>query len=413
MTRVLMIGFNKGFLTALDRCFPAATVAVVEEPDVFRARALDQTLSDIRCVAKPLLAPYQQSDGLLEPVLRAHEETPFDAVVPGLEYAVPAAAAVADRLSLRGATEPAAAALRDKLLLRKLTSAAGVLNPEWREISGPSEIATFAAQRRSVVVKPANRRGSVGVYLLDDPRDAQPAWDQVVGADEGSRLASRAMQWRYLVEARLLGDEYSVEALVQNSEIRFQSITAKVVSPGPHPVEIGHVVPAPLDRRAQESFASVMQLLVAATGFANGVLHAEWMLTAQGPALIECAGRPPGDSIFDLVERAYGVNLYVALIDLLAGRDVDLPLQPKKGAAIRFLVASPGPVHSIRGAEEVRADPMLPEVVLNVSKGTDVAPLRSSWDRCGHVLVEASTGEEAAAAATRLAEKIVIETARR
>lgn len=408
--RTLMIGLNQGFLGAIEGVVSPASIVVLEERDVFSARRFAPQVESLSCVEAILLAPYQQSGDFIATVRRAHERAPFDAVLPGLEYGVPAAATAAEELGLRGANVPAAATLCDKLRLREVTARGGVRNPEWREISGAQDIRSFA-QGGPVVVKPANRAGSVGVSLLDDPEDADAVWCDMVSATEGARVANRRMCRRHLVERRLVGDEYSVEALVRDGHVLFENVTKKVVAPGRHPVETGHVVPAPLPPPAREALTSAMARLIAATGFVDGVLHAEWMLTGDDPGLIECAGRPAGDRIFDLIERAYGFNLYLALIELLAGREVLLPAVPRQAAAIKFLVATPGRVAAIRGVDEVRAQAGVKDVAVSVREGTEVAPLQSSWNRCGYVLVEAPTADQAAADAERLAASIVIDTA--
>jgi biotin carboxylase len=254
MTDVLMIGFGRSFLRNLDGHVEPGCVRVVEEPDVYRNKRLDREC--YAALGEVVLAEYQQHDGFLGAALDAHGRRHVQAVIPGIEYAVEAAAAVAARLARPGASPAAARILRDKLLLRQVSSAAGIANPAWAEARSPEDVVRFmtasgAATGRSVtgrrsVLKPANRQASLGVCFLDDPHDVDGAWAETVNADEGPQLAGRPMRWRYLVEERIDGPEFSVEAFVRDGNVGFANITEKIVDAGSHPVELGHVIPAPL-----------------------------------------------------------------------------------------------------------------------------------------------------------------------
>lgn len=391
--QVVFVGYNAAYLHAIDGSVPDASVVVLEEPDIIRKRKLGDAAARFGCLDRIIPASYQQSSGALDLAAELEAERPVAAVVPGLEYAVPAAAALAEKLGLPGATERAAQALRDKVRLREVCDAGGVRGPRWREVHGPKDILDFAGDG-PVVVKPANRQASVGVQLLDsaDAATAAKAWERTSSAAEYEQVPDRDLTWRFLAEERLRGPEYSVEALVRQGEIIFHNITAKTVIPGPYPVELGHLLPAPLGQDTQAAFEEAMRALVAATGYRTGILHAEWILTGSGPALVECAGRCPGDHLIDLNDLAYGTRIRLALIDLLAGRPVDLPRTARLTSAIRFLAAEPGTVTEVAGTDVARALPGVRVVEVDVEAGQEVRPWASSWDRAGHVI---ATGPDA------------------
>ncbi|WP_409235207.1 ATP-grasp domain-containing protein [Streptomyces sp. PA5.6] len=398
--QVVFVGYNAAYLRAIDGSVPDGSVVVLEEPDIIRKRDLRDAAARFGCLDRIVPAHYQQSAGALDLAADLAARRPVAAVVPGLEYAVPAAAALAEKLGLPGATEPAAQALRDKVRLREVCDAGGVRGPRWREVHGPEDILAFAGGG-PVVVKPANRQASVGVQLLDsvDAATAAAAWERTSSAAEYEQVPDRHMRWRFLAEERLRGPEYSVEALVRQGEIIFHNVTAKTVVPGPYPVELGHLLPAPLDRDTRAAFEEAMRALVAATGYRTGILHAEWILTASGPALVECAGRCPGDYLIDLNDLAYGTRIRLALIDLLAGRPVALPRTAQRASAIRFLAAGPGTVTAVEGTDAARALPGVRTVEIDVEAGQEVRPWASSWDRAGHVI---ATGPDADSARRRV-----------
>ena len=382
-----MLGLSEAFLRGVEGRVSEETFVAIEEPDIIRDRALAGLPESLTCLAAILPARYQQAQEFLGVAVAAHAQWTFDAVMPGIEYGVVPAAVVASRLGLPGATEHAARILSDKSRLREVTAAAGILNPRSREITGPDDITAFASGGPAVV-KPTNRQASLGVQLLDrtGPDEAAAAWETLVTAHEPTEV-ERPIGSRYLVEERLRGPELSVEVLVDAGEVIFQNITAKSVIPGPHPVELGHTVPAPVEPGTADAHTWRMTALVKATGFDTGILHAEWIVTPDGPALIECAGRCPGDRIMDLIDLAYGTTLRCALLDLLAGGHPCLPGRPGGVSAIRFLSAAPGQVSQIRGVEEAQQLTGVRELNLVVSDGSEIKPWTSSWDRPGYVII--------------------------
>ncbi|MCX5533474.1 ATP-grasp domain-containing protein [Streptomyces sp. NBC_00006] len=395
--RLMLIGYNDGVLAALDESRPAGSVVLVEEADLWEAKGLAARAAAHPCLGEVRFGRYQQDEQFLDVV---RDFGPVDAVVAGLEYAVVAAARAAEELGLPGPGAKAAAVLRDKLLLRETMRAAGLPTPAFREVGSAEDIAAFAAGG-PCVVKPAGRQASLGVLLLDAGADPGAAWRHCTGADEGRQLAKRPMTWRYLAEERLYGPEFSTEGLVDEGRVVFCNATRKYTLEGPSPVETGHTVHA-----QDPSWTRELQAFVDAIGYGSGILHAEWVRTADGPRLIECAGRPPGDRIMDLIDLAYDVDLHGRWIATLLGEDTGPAPTPVRAAAIRFLTAPrPGTITGIDGADAVRARPGVVRVDLTRKPGDTVTDVRSSWDRLGSVIttgVDAPAAERAAREAADL-----------
>lgn len=148
------------------------SVTAVEEADLWRNKQLADKVSRYACLHAVVAARYQQDDGYRQ-VVETQVGVPVTAVVPGLEYAVPAAADLAARLGLPGAG-PAALLLTDKLALRRRMESAGLPCPEFCEVRCSDDVRRFGAGR-AIVLKPAQRQASLGVLRLgpgDDPDDA-------------------------------------------------------------------------------------------------------------------------------------------------------------------------------------------------------------------------------------------------
>ncbi len=408
----VIVGFSAALLPAIDRGFTAGQVLFIEEPEVSAQRDTAGLCAPHPAVAGLLGIPCQDERGaerlprMLERPARAR------AVLPGGEYGVVAAAALADGWNLPGAGLRTARVLRDKAELRRVAGASGIAQPDWRVVDGPQSIARFREAHPDCVIKPVDRQGSLGVVRIGPGDDPAEAWDEVRSAREPGwiRASDRPYSGRYLAEERLPGTEVSVEALVAAGEMVFANITAKDVLPGRYPVESGHCVPAGLPADATEQLLDVTRSLVQATAFRYGVVHAEWIIRGRTPYLVECAARLPGDHIATLIDLAYGTRLADDMFRVMAGQAIASDGRPRLAAAIRFLTAAPGLVTGIGGVERARDLDDVVNVELTVAEGDVVGPVRSSLDRVGSVIAVGPTAAEARMAAARAAAAIEVRT---
>jgi biotin carboxylase len=408
---ILLIGFSAGMLPQLAEVLPARSVLVVEDPDVVRKRSLDANLADLPVVSRLIECPYQVP-GALQEIWPTVDRGRIAAVFPAIEYGVEAAAAAAEELHLPGAGSFAAGIFRNKYRLRQLAGSAGIGNPRYALVADATQAAAFlqASEAGRCVLKPTARQASAGVRFVRSAADIQIGWEAAAHPDDGPG-APAGIGTEILIEDVVTGDEFSVEMLVSRRVPCFANVTAKHVFPGPFPVERGHDVPAPVPAGTRSPLIEATARLAEAAKISDGILHAEWILSQTGPVLVECAARMPGDLIPRLIRLAYGFPLVTAYLDVMLGK-TPAPPGPAAGAAIRFLSAPPGTVVSVEGAEEASAMPGIVGVWVPVRAGDTVRPLRSSWDRIGHVLARGDDpGQAAARAEAALARIRVITTA--
>jgi len=243
---LIVVGYTVPMQHGLDELRPPDSVIFVDEPDVAIGRGVETHLGESTSVRELITFEYQRP-GAADAFFLAHADLRPSAVLPGVEYAVPFAARLAERYGVPGAGFGAAQVLRDKALLRTVTRAAGIANPRSQAVDGPDEVRAFMAEQGGpVILKPANRQASVGTKILFDPAEIDQAWTECTQQDEGVFVPGRGMPLRMLVEQYVEGDEYSVEMVVRDGERLFGNVTAKTVYPGPRPVELGHTVPADL-----------------------------------------------------------------------------------------------------------------------------------------------------------------------
>ncbi|MFF3856633.1 ATP-grasp domain-containing protein [Micromonospora sp. NPDC002575] len=400
---MIVVGASLGTLRWFDEELPAGSVVVVEEPDVISRRGIDGLVGRLSVLSRVVPAEYQtgfDADALLarEPDLAGAR-----LVMPGLEYAVGAAARLAARLGLPGAGAEAADVFSDKHRMRLLAADAGLPNPAYELVGGPAEAMAFARRHGGrCVLKPTRRSGSLGVRLVADPAEIPAAWAATASPEAPPEATDRGLPTQVLAEQVLDGREHSVELLVADGEVIFGNVTDKRVLPGPLPVETGHTVPSALPGAARRDLLDAAGRLCAAAGFRTGVLHSEWIVVDGVPHLVECAARLPGDMITALISIGYEYGFIDAYLRVLRGERPTPPVRPTGAAAVEFLLADPGTVTGVEGLRPARRVPGVLEVQLDTAVGATVAPVTSSGRRSGHVLawgVDPAEAERAARAA--------------
>ncbi|MFJ7326495.1 ATP-grasp domain-containing protein [Streptomyces cyaneofuscatus] len=312
-----------------------------------------------------------------EAVSEAARSARPDGVVAFSEPHVLAAALLTDELGLRGTSLKAAVLSRNKALQRARFSAAGIGQPEFLVAEQLADARGWAAGKVPVVVKPLSSAGSAGVELAAD----------IAAFDEAA--ARRGGEGKLLVERAVTGPEYSWEALVRQGEVWLANLTAKETTGPPHFVETAHRVAVEVDDEVQAEVSRLGTAVLQAMGVEDGIVHLEFRLTPDGPAVMEAAVRTPGDRLMDLLGMAYGVDWYEMVIRLALGRELP-PCPPVLCRTAAYLPsAPPGKVSEVKGLAEVLAHPGVVEAEVNVAPGDAVAPLRSSAGRVGHVLLKA------------------------
>ncbi|GAA4303754.1 ATP-grasp domain-containing protein [Streptomyces venetus] len=325
----------------------------------------------------------------------------FDAVFALQEMAQIATAQAAEAIGAPGNPPDAIRRIRTKDACRAALAAAGFAQPRVRLCAGLREAEAFLQESRGPwIVKPRDAMGSIGVSRVTGP-DGLPAALEL--------LPDTAP---FLVEEFVEGPEFSVEGVFLGGAPRILAVTAKEKVAPPHFVEVGHVLPAELPdqdrRRIEQQVSSALTVL----GLRTGAFHVELWLTPRGVVLGEVHGRFGGDWIHRMVEYAIpGLELFGLVYDDMLGRaDGPGPLEPLRGAAVRYLTPPPGRLLAVHGWDAVRAHGAVLHAELTVSPGDVIHPLHRSSDRVGLVVVGADTAARAHQLALELTESVRFET---
>ncbi|MFE2377094.1 ATP-grasp domain-containing protein [Streptomyces sp. NPDC059398] len=305
------------------------------------------------------------------------------------EYAQETCARIATELGLPSVSPQAAAMTRDKARMRHALACTPYA---WPYVTGTArEVAdavTASPEGTAWIVKPVDGAGSGGVAALGS-RAAVADW---LGGADGTQL--------YIAEHEAGGPEFSVEAVSAAGEHTILAVTAKQTTGSPGFVETGHVVPAPLDDRETGLLHTAVRCVLDTLGIEFGASHTEVRLDpGHGPVVIETHTRVGGDCIPELVELATGADQYERSVAALLGTAPALTAEPAAGAAAIAFVVPPVPGR-LRGLVTGAAEGVV-RWEFEHGIGADIAPVRSSADRLGYVLVSGAGPAEAAERAAK------------
>ncbi|WP_018588825.1 ATP-grasp domain-containing protein [Salinispora arenicola] len=358
---------------------------------------------------------------VLEVLAPLHAERPFTQVLTTSEFGGVTAAKVNAVFGTPGNSVDAAMAMKDKQRMRELLDKAGVSPVRYGVVSSAEDVRDFLRDvGGSIVVKPIDGTASAHVRRIDDVAGVGAAWSAYLESGHTQALA----------EEFLVGPVGSVETFSANG--RHLPVTVTEYYMNDRFVETGAVVPSRVaGARAHEMKAMTVQLLDA-VGITDGPSHSEFVLTPDGPRVLESHNRLGGGGMAELVRRACGVNLSRMFLSVPLGLEA-LPatLAPTAGAAIRFFNPAPGVVRRVHGLDRVEGrvvqvppgtrvagTPGLEAftghdvgVMILVNDGDVVPPLDAGWNRSvGYVIASGATGDEAAATCERVLAAIEIET---
>ncbi|MFJ8591194.1 acetyl-CoA carboxylase biotin carboxylase subunit family protein [Streptomyces sp. NPDC093598] len=232
-----------------------------------------------------------------------HALEPVTRITAFWEHDQDRAAAVGAALGVATHSPGTVRLVQDKHAMRERLREAGVEDTAARRAYDEVDLLAFGEEAGyPFIVKPTAGTASFGVTLVHSPEQAARAYRTAAGDFPGiARLGVLAEQYHR-------GPQYSVEAFSEAAEHVVVAVTRKYSDPDGL-VELGHVLPAPLDPADEEAIGEHVRRVLDALGVEFGPTHTEVVLTSDGPRVIETHLRVGGDEIFNLVKDAVGVDM--------------------------------------------------------------------------------------------------------
>ena len=316
------------------------------------------------------------------------------------------AAAVAERLKLKGNPVSAALAARDKHQQRRLLAGAGVPVPRFALhllAEDPAEIAKTVSY--PCVLKPLRLSASRGVMRADGAQGfvtAHGRLKKILAEPEAAACGEPAR--RYLVEEFVPGYEVALEGLVVNRRLHVLALFDKPDPlDGPFFEETIYVTPSTVPSGLQAAITDCADRAVRALGIVEGPVHAELRYNEHGPWLIELAARPIGGRCSAVLRfGAKGISLEEVILRHALGMPIPSLQREQRATGVMMIpIPGAGTLQEVRGVAEAKGVALIEDVQITAHPGERLVPFPEGSRYPGFIF---GRGETPAAVETALRE---------
>ena len=295
------------------------------------------------------------------------------------DVAAPTVAYVAEQMGLVANSYQSAVTANNKYAMREAFTKSGVLCPLFTcvENSDTNTLDSIKQQMHlPLIVKPADRSGSLGVAKITSWEDLKSAIDFAL---------DRSFKKQVMVEEFIEGREISVEFISYKGKHYPLQITDKVTTGAPHFVELEHHQPSTLSEEKFEEIYKLTDKALNALGITNGASHSEYKITEEGKVyVIEIGGRMGGDFIgSDLVQLSTGYDFVKGVIEVALGNFTEPKITASNFSGVYFLCKETEHLLPI-----MQKATTISEVVKYEQTDNELRNITCSSDRSGYLIYQ-------------------------
>jgi biotin carboxylase len=239
-----------------------------------------------------------------------------------------------------------------------------------------------------VVIKDAAGTSSRNVWLVRGPQELEAA---LTAAQVAPLLGDRLT-----AESYFCGPLFSIEAISWRSETRVLGVNSRILSSEPYFREEALSFPMALPPAAKARLDGWLAAMLDTIAYTDGFSHTEFIMTRDGPEVVEINPRLGGALVGESISQAFGLNVYDAFVEMALGRRpalMDAELRPRKGLAqILVYPRRVGTLEAVDGTERLAEHPGDPCLYPVLAPGTEV---RHLTDQRGCVAFLLASGETA------------------
>ena len=227
-----------------------------------------------------------------------------DAIVALDEYDAMVAANLREHFRVPGIGHTQARFFRDKLAMRTRAKKSRIRMPRFVSVLNHALIGEFLATVPAPwVMKPRMEASAMGIRKIDS---ADEVWSQIEALGD--------QQSDFLIEEFVSGDVFHVDSVITSGKVVFVA-PSQYQNPPLNIYQGGGVFQTTTVEPSSDlarDLAKANKRLLKAFGLKEGVAHAEFIRRSEDGKLyfLEVAARVGGAGIDQLVEAAYGVNLW-------------------------------------------------------------------------------------------------------
>lgn len=326
-------------------------------------------------------------------VAKYARSAPFQAVIPTDDMTVILAAKLALALELPHNSVGAAEATRDKHLMRLRLAQAGARTP-WFSLfpttANPAEVAEQVSY--PCVIKPTCLSGSRGVIRADDRAQFTQAFGRV------QHLLETMATTEILVEGYIPGREFALEGLLRHGELTVLALFDKPDPlEGPFFEESIYVTPSREPPAIQAAIEGCVAEAARALGLREGAVHGEVRMNAEGPWLVEVAGRSIGGLCAQTLRFAHSAD--VSLEELILRQALGLKIESlereqQAGGVMMLPIPALGTLTGWYGEEAALTIPGIESIEITARLNYPLVPLPEGDSYLGFIFARAATPDE-------------------
>ncbi|HEX6352660.1 ATP-grasp domain-containing protein [Actinophytocola sp.] len=295
-------------------------------------------------------------------------------------WAIPGAE-LAARLGLPGPDLDTARLLRDKGKVRAMLYKHGLSRAPAVPVDAIDELPL------PVIIKDSAGTSSRAVWLARTRTEVDNALREAESAPLKGHLVA---------EPYFAGPLYSAETITWQGRTRLLGVFSRQVSPEPRRREEAAAFPVTLPAIEHADLAKWIARVLDTLGH-QGFAHTEFILTTDGPEVVEVNARIGGALVGEALCRALDTNVHTAMIAAAAGQEPALLTQSlRPGHGIGFVLlypTQPGTLAGWTGLDRLADFPGAPEWYPTASPGDHLRHIDDQRGCTGILLAEGPTAE--------------------
>ncbi|EII2695880.1 ATP-grasp domain-containing protein [Staphylococcus pseudintermedius] len=261
---------------------------------------------------------------VVEAVIAYHQQHHLSGILTWSDKDVELVAQLNDRLQLPGIPVSHVKNARNKYLMRMAFDEVPDISPDYENVRSEVDLRHAVARIGTPgILKPVGASGSKGIFKIESEECIEYVYETLRHATSPERdKVYHYYPNDYIYEGYLVGEEVSVEGVVQNGEVRIAGITDKAVTPE-YSLEYIAIFPSDKNAALQQEIKTKATQAIQSLGIDHCAFHLEGRVTKDGFKVIESAARPGGGFIAShLIPGASGHSYIEKILDVAVGNDV-------------------------------------------------------------------------------------------
>ena len=314
-------------------------------------------------------------------------------ITTGTDVCLESIGLVIDRLNLPGTCLESSKSCLNKTLMKARFSRFNVPTANYALIdSVESGTEFFNSQTSACVIKPADSSGSRGVNRIEMGAEIHAA---LVDARKYSASGE------IIIEEWLEGEEFGAQAIIIDGKLEKLMLHSDITTPPPRRIPIGHGCPHPAESELMPMVWSIVEHAVSALGIDNTISNIDFILTEDGPKIIEMTCRMGGTHLPEVCGTFWGIDMYETALQIALGMQPVLPESPLgvPNAIQNLIFDQPGKVAKLGDTDQEFVWNLYfgvgDYVVLNAAKQAELGYVQDTTSDVGSLLQSVTNAAEA------------------